>query len=102
VNARVVSLTREDSDASSMVEGKILICDKSAKILMDPCATHSFITLTLVLYNGLESIEAPRVMIVSTSLGKQMYSDKVLPICTIVVGIAKNDGRPYMTTLRRL
>jgi hypothetical protein len=75
VQARVVALNREDTNATAVVEGKISISGTEAKVLIDPGSTHSFIAshFACALSFGDRAVHCN--VVVSTPLGKRMRSN---------------------------
>jgi hypothetical protein len=65
-----MALIKEDSDATAVVEGKVSIFGKEAKILIDPGSTHSFIASAFACTLGAETEEIPYEVMVSKPLGK--------------------------------
>jgi hypothetical protein len=75
VRARVVVLNREDSNAAAMVEGKIFLSDKEAKVLIDLGSTYYFITSSFACALTFDDKSIFCNVVVSTPLGKQLGSN---------------------------
>ncbi|GAB2285598.1 hypothetical protein Dimus_020042, partial [Dionaea muscipula] len=96
--ARVYNLTQEDADAShTVVQGTLLICSKTARVLFDSGATHSFASPAF-----LHSLSVPLMpldvhLLVTTPLGSSVEVNTVCKSCEVDI-----DGRLLQVDLRPL
>ena len=85
--ARVYALTRQEAQTSNnVVTGTLLVENLLARVLFDPGATHSFISVDLAskLQNLKKSL--PEKLLVSTPLGKILSADNMIENCEVKIG----------------
>jgi hypothetical protein len=86
IGASPSALNRVDTTASAVVEGKILISNNEARVLIDPGSTHSFIAMPFTYVLKLDNKATPCNVIVSTPLGEQLGSNICYKNCEIRLG----------------
>ena len=78
--ARVFSVTQQEADASSdVIIGMISVYDHDAYALVDPGATHSFISVPFTERHQIESQPIDGRMVVSIPNGNIMISERIVP-----------------------
>ena len=84
--ARVFSVTQQEADASSdVITGMILVYDHDAYALVDPGATHSFISVPFTERHQIESQPIDGRMVVSVPNGDTMISERIVPGSRLVI-----------------
>ena len=77
--ARVFSVTQQEADASpDVITGMILVYDHDAYALVDPEATHSFISVPFTKRHQIESQHIDGRMVVSVPNGDPMISRRIV------------------------
>ena len=80
------TLTQQDAQASNVVvAGTISVCFLDARVLLDPGATHSFVS---PVFDSESSWQASRMAIplsVATPLSDSLDSDVFLPNCPVLI-----------------
>ena len=87
VQGRVFAITEQDAKASkSVVTGTIPIFSHTARVLIDPGSTHSFVSCAYMKYADcvLELLDFE--LSVSTPLGKTMVAEFICKSCVIKIG----------------
>ena len=85
--ARVYALTCQEAQTSNnVVTGTLLVENLLARVLFDPGATHSFISVDLAskLQNLKKSLSEK--LLVSTPLGKILSADNMIENCEVKIG----------------
>ena len=78
--ARVFSVTQQDADASpDVIIGVISVYDHDVYALVDPGATHSFISVPFTKRHQIESQPIDGRMVVSVPNGDTMISERIVP-----------------------
>ena len=78
--ARVFSVTQQEADASpDVITGMISVYDHDAYVLVDPGATHSFISVPFTKRHLIESQPIDGRMVVSVPNGDTMISERIVP-----------------------
>ena len=84
--ARVFSVTQQEADASpDVITGMISVYDHDAYALVDPGATHSFISVPLTERHQIESQPIDGRMVVSVPNGDTMISERIVPGSILVI-----------------
>ena len=84
--ARVFSVTKQEADASpDVITGMISIYDHDAYALVDPGATHSFISVPFTEKHQIESQPIDGRMVVSVPNGDIMISERIVPGSRLVI-----------------
>ena len=84
--AQVFSVTRQEADASpDVITGMISVYDHDAYALVDPGATHSFISVPFTERHQIESQPIDGRMVVSVSNGDTMISERIVPGSRLVI-----------------
>ena len=84
--ARVFSVTQQEADASlDVITGMISVYDHDAYALVDPGATHSFISVPFTKRHQIESQPIDGRMVVSVPNGDTMISEKIVPGSRLVI-----------------
>ena len=84
--ARVFSVTQQEADASpDVITGMISVYDHDAYALVDPGATHSFISVPFTERYQLESQPVDGRMVVSVPNGDTMISEMIVPGSRLVI-----------------
>ena len=91
VPAWVYAVSKEDVDNDAdMVEGKLLISGKLAKVLLDPGSTHSFVRPKFIQELGLNMEELPHWIEVSIPTGETKHmTDKIWKGCEVMISDRK-------------
>ena len=96
--ARVFSVTQQEADASpDVITGMISVYDHDAYALVDPGATHSFISVPFTERHQIESQPIDGRMVVSVPNGDTMISEKIVPGSRLV--IQNKDFPAYLIVL---
>ena len=78
--ARVFTVTQQEADASpDVITDIISVYDHDAYALVDPGATHSFISVPFTERHQIESLPINGRMVVSVSNGDTMISERIVP-----------------------
>ena len=78
--ARVFLVTQQEADASpDVITGMISVYDHDAYALVDPGATHSFISVPFTERHQIESHPIDGHMVVSVPYGDTMISERIVP-----------------------
>ena len=84
--ARVFSVTQQEADASpDVITGMILVYDHDAYALVDPGATHSFISVPFIERYQIKSQPINGRMVVSVPNGDTMISERIVPGSRLVI-----------------
>ena len=84
--ARVFTVTQQEADASpDVVTGMISVYDHDAYALVDPGATHSFISVPFTERHQIESQPIDGRMVVSVPNGDTMISERIVPSSRLVI-----------------
>ena len=84
--ARVFSVTQQETDVSpDVITGMILVYDHDAYALVDPGATHSFISVPFPERHQIESQPINGRMVVSVPNGDTMISERIVPGSRLVI-----------------
>ena len=96
MKGRVYALTQEDAqEASEVSTGTLLINNIYAKVLFDPGATHTFISIKFAdLLKSIGYLDCQ--MIVSTPTGEQVLVNHMIPKLEIYVGSRLLSGSAYI------
>ena len=96
--ARVFTVTQQEVDASpDVITGIILVYDHDAYALVDPGATHSFISIPFTERHQIESQPIDARMVVSVPNGDTMISERIVPSSSLV--IQNKDFPAYLIVL---
>ena len=84
--ARVFLVTQQEADASpDVITGMISVYDHDAYALVDPGATHSFISVPFTERHQIESQPIDGRMVVSVPNGDIMISERIVPGSRLVI-----------------
>ena len=84
--ARVFSVTQQEADASpEVITGMISVYDHDSYALVDPGATHSFISVPFTERHQIESQPIDGRMVVSVPNGDTMISERIVPCSRLVI-----------------
>ena len=84
--ARVFTVTQQEADASpDVITGMISVYDHDAYALVDPGATHSFISVPFTERHQIESQPIDGRMVVSVPNGDTMISERIVPGSRLVI-----------------
>ena len=84
--ARVFTVTQQETDASpDVITGMILVYDHDAYALVDPGATHSFISVPFTKRHQIEPQPIDGHMVVSVPNGDTMISERIVPGSRLVI-----------------
>ena len=84
--AQVFSVTQQEADASpDVITGMISVYDHDAYALVDPGATHSFISVPFTERHQIESQPIDGRMVVSVPNGDTMISERIVPGSRLVI-----------------
>ena len=84
--ARVFSVTQQEGDASpDVITGMISVYDHDANALVDPGATHSFISVPFTGRHQIESQPTNGHMVVFVPNGDTMISERIVPGSRLVI-----------------
>ena len=84
--ARVFTVTQQEADASpDVITGMISVYDHDAYALVDPGATHSFISLPFTERHQIGSQSIDGRMVVSVLNGDTMISERIVPSSRLVI-----------------
>ena len=84
--ARVFTLTPQDAQASNaVVAGTIPVCYYDARVLIDPGATHSFITLIFASKVACQPSRMLYSLSVATLLSEELETNVFFPSCPVLV-----------------
>ena len=84
--ARVFTITQQEADASpDVITGMILVYDHDAYALVDPGATHSFISVLFTERHQIESQSIDGRMVVSVPNEDTMISERIVPGSKLVI-----------------
>ena len=84
--ARVFSVTQQEADASpDVITGMISVSDHDAYALVDPGATHSFISIPFTEGHKIESHPIDGRMVVSVPNGDIMISERIVSGSKLVI-----------------
>ena len=96
--ARVFTVTQHEADASpDVITGMISVYDHDAYALVDPRATHSFISVPFTERHQIESQPIDGRMVVSVPNGDIMISERIVPCSRLV--IQNKDFPAYLIVL---
>ena len=85
--ARVFAMTQQEAAAApEVITGMLSIFGRSARILIDPGATHSFVSESFALYADREGSELDCELVVATPVGHSVIAKKVFKGCVIHIG----------------
>ena len=84
--ARVFTLTQQDVQASNAVVAGILpICFFDVRVLLDPGATHSFMSPVFASKSGWQALRMATPLSVATPLSDSLDTDVFLPSCPVLI-----------------
>ena len=84
--AQLFSVTQQEADASpDVIIGMILVYDHDAYALVDPGATHSFISVPFTKRHQIESQPINGRMVVSVPNGDIIISERIVPGSRLVI-----------------
>ena len=87
-HARVFTVTQQEADASpDVITGMISVYDHDAYALVDPGATHSFISVPFTERHQIESQSIDVYMVVSVPNRDTMISERIVPGSILVIQI---------------
>ena len=93
--ARVFAVTQQEADiAHDVVTGMILVFDCDAHILIDPGATHSFISMGFISNVNVESQSIDCSIVVSLPIGDSRLAESVYMDSRVIIG-----GQKFMENL---
>ena len=85
--ARVFAVTQQEADtAHDVVTGMILVFDRDAYILIDPGATHSFISMGFISNVNVESQPIDCSIVVSLPTGDSRLAESVYMDSRVIIG----------------
>ena len=85
--ARVFAVTQQDADiALDVVTGMISVFDRDAHILIDPRATHSFISMGFILNVNVESQPIDCSIVLSLLIGDSRPAEGVYMDSRVILG----------------
>ena len=85
--ARVFTVTQQEADtAHDVVTGMILVFDRDAHILIDPVATHSFISMGFISNVNVESLPIDCSIVVSLPTGDSRLAESVYMDSRVIIG----------------
>ena len=85
-HARVFTVTRQEADASpDVIAGMISVYDHDTYALVDPEATHSFISVPFTERHQIEFQPIDGRMVVSVPNGDTMISERIAPSSILVI-----------------
>ena len=85
--ARVFAVTQQEADtAHDVVTGMILVFDRDAHILIDPGATHSFISMGFISNVNVESQPIDCSIVVSLPTGDSRLAESVYMDSKVIIG----------------
>ena len=88
--ARVFAVTQQEADtAHDVVTGMILVFDRDAHILIDPGATHSFISMGFISNVNVESQPIDCSIVVSLPTGDSRLAESVYMDSRVIIGDQK-------------
>ena len=91
---RVFAVTQQEADtAHDVVTGMILVFDRDAHILIDPGATHSFISMGFISNVNVESQPIDCSIVVSLPTGDSRLAESVYMDSRVIIG-----GRSFWQT----
>ena len=77
--ARVFAVTQQEADtAHDVVTGRILVFDRDAHIVIDPGATHSFISMGFISNVNVESQPIDCNIVVSLPTGDSQLAESII------------------------
>ena len=84
---RVFAVTQQEADtAHDVVTGMILVFDRDAHILIDPGATHSFISMGFISNVNVESQPIDCSIVVSLPTGDSQLGESVYKDSRVIIG----------------
>ena len=93
--ARVFAVTQQEADTTHyVVTGMILVFDRDAYILIDPGATHSFISMGFISNVNVESQPIDYSIVVSLPIGDSRLVESVYMDSRVIIG-----GQEFMADL---
>ena len=93
--ARVFSVTQQEADvAPEVMTGTIQVFDSDAYVLIDPGATHSFISAKFIAQMNIEIQPIDCSMVVSLPTGDSLIADRVYMGCRVII-----EGHEFMANL---
>ena len=94
--ARVFTITQQEVDASPyVIIGIISVYDHDAYALVDPWATHSFISVPFTERHHIKSQPIDGRMVVSVPNGDTMISERIVPGSRLVIQIVPDSSRSH-------
>ena len=85
--ARVFAVTQQEADTThDVVTGMILVFDRDAYILIDPGATHSFISMGFISNVNVESQPIDCIIVVSLPTGDSRLAESVYMDSRVIIG----------------
>ena len=85
--ARVFAVTQQEADtANDVMTSMILVFDRDAHILIDPRATHSFISMGFISNVNVESQPIDRSIVVSLPTGDSQLAESVYMDSRVIIG----------------
>ena len=93
--ARVFAVTQQEADvAPEVMTGTIQVFDSDAYVLIDPGATHSFISVKFIAQVNIEIQPIDCSMVVSLPTGDSLIADIVYMGCRVII-----EGHEFMANL---
>ena len=84
--ARVFAVTQQEADvALKVMTGTIHVFDRDAYVLIDPAATHSFISVKFITQVSIEIQPIDCIMVVSLPTGDSLIVDRVYIGCRVII-----------------
>ena len=85
--ARVFAVTQHDADTiPDVLTGMLLVFDRDAHILIDPRATHSFISMGFISNVNVESQPIDCSIVVSLPIGDSRLAESVYMDSRVIIG----------------
>ena len=89
------AVTQQEADvAPEAMTGTIQVCDSDANVLIDPGATHSFISVKFIAQVNIEIQPIDCSMVVSLPTGDSLIADRVYMGCRVII-----EGYEFMANL---
>ena len=93
--ARVFAVTQQEADvAPEVMTGTIQVLESDAYVLIDPGATHSFISAKFIAQVNIEIQPIDCSMVVSLPTGDSLIADRVYMGCRVII-----EGHEFMANL---
>ena len=93
--ARVFAVTQQEADvAPEVMTGTIQVFDRDTYVLIDPGATHSFISAKFIAQVNIEIQPIDCSMVVSLPTGDSLIADRVYMGCRVII-----EGHEFIANL---